>query len=91
MARAAIICTVQSKYIPMVLIEQSPRKLWEKPANKNRSKCTASVHALGNRLSNMAVCSGTSIREFANEICTVETLLAFAVKTLIRMIRRMRY
>ena len=49
MARAAIIWAIQSNDIPMLLIKQSPRKVWEKPANKNRLKCNVSVHALGNR------------------------------------------
>lgn len=49
-------------------------------ADANKSKCTASVHTLRNRLLNLKMDQGTSIREYVNAICTIERQLAFAGK-----------
>lgn len=82
MARAAIICSIESEYVPMVAAERCPRKIWRMLADANKSKCTASVHTLRNRLLNLKMGQGTSIREFVNEICTIERQLAFAGKVI---------
>ena len=78
MARAAIICTIEPEYIPMVAGEQNARKIWQKLANDNKPKCVASIHTLRKRLLNMSMGHGTTIREFANEICNIERQLSFA-------------
>ena len=82
MARAMIICGIEAEFIPMVAAEQNPRKVWKLLADANNSKCTASIHTLRNRLLNMRMEQGTTIREFANAICTIERELAFAGKTI---------
>lgn len=77
-ARAAIICTIEPEFIPMVAGEKDPRKVWQKLARANKSKCVASVHTLRKRLLNIKMGHGTTIREFVNEICKIERQLAFA-------------
>lgn len=72
MARAAIIYTIESEYIPMVAIQQGPGKIWRKLANANKSKCVASVHTLRRRLMNMEMGKAATVREFVNEICAIE-------------------
>ena len=80
MELAATICSIESEYIPMVAAERDPIKVWKMLADANKSKCTASVHTLQNRLLNLKMAQGMSIRQFVNEICTIERQLAFAGK-----------
>lgn len=80
MARAAIICSVETEYVPMIAGTKDPKEMWDMLADSNKSKCTASVHTLRNRLLNIRMDQGMTIRSYVNEICTLERQLAFAGK-----------
>lgn len=80
MARAAIICSIEAEYVPMVAADRDPQVIWDKLADMHKSKCTASIHTLRSRLLNLRMEQGTSIRAFVNEICTIERQLSFAGK-----------
>ena len=78
--RATIICTIEPEYISVVAGEGDPKVMWTKLADANKSKCTASLHTLRNKLLNMSMHSGETIREYVNRLCTIERQLAFAGK-----------
>ena len=80
MVRSAIICSLEPEYVPMVAAERDPKEIWNKLADMHKSKCTASVHSLRNRLLNIKMDQSASIRAFVNEICSIERQLAFAGK-----------
>ncbi len=80
MARAAIICSIESEYVPMVAGVDDPKVIWDKLDDADKSKCTASSHTLRNRLMNVKMTQGMTIRSYVNEICTIKRQLAFAGK-----------
>ncbi len=80
MAWAAFICNIESEYVSMIAFEQDPKLMWDTLADANKSKCTAYIYTLRNRLMNSKMTQGMSNRSFANEICSIERQLAFGGK-----------
>lgn len=63
-----------------LLGEKDPRAIWDMLGYANKSKCKAAVHTLRNRLINIKMDQGMSVRSYVNKICTLERQLAFAGK-----------
>lgn len=80
MARAAIICSIEAEYVPMISCEQDTNKMWQMLDDAHKSKCTVSVHTLRNRIFNIQMGEGSMVRAYVNEICTIEHQLAFVGK-----------
>ena len=78
--RATIICTIEPEYIPMIAGDRDPKVMWTKLADANKSNCIASIHTLRNKLLNISMIEGESIRSYVNRLCTIERQLAFAGK-----------
>ena len=75
-----IICSIEPEYVPMIVDQKDPREVWKKLPDATKSRCTASVHTLRNRLFNLRMSAGMMIWESVNEICTIQRQLLFAGK-----------
>lgn len=64
--RAEVLCSVESEYVPMILSERDPKRMWDKSSDAHKSKCTASVHTLRNRLLDIRTSQGFTIRAYVN-------------------------
>ncbi len=82
MVRTAIICSLESDYMAIEAAHGDPEVMSEKLAGMHKSKCTASVHTISNRLLNIKMERSASIRLFLNEICNIELQLAFSGKVI---------
>ena len=70
-ARAMITCCIEAEFGPMVAAKPDPKEVWNALANSNRSKRSASMQ-ICNTLLNMRMGQEISIRNFLNEICTIQ-------------------
>ena len=75
---ATLLCTIESKFVPVVLGKTEPKEIWDTLEHMHRSKCLASVHTLRSKLMTLKMGFGSSIRRFANEICAIENKHLFA-------------
>lgn len=75
---ATLLCTIDAKYVELIMDKENPYEMWQTLEKSHKSKCAASQHTLRNRLMNLQMKSSSTIREFANEICSLENELSYA-------------
>ena len=76
---ATLLCTIYAKYVELIMDNDSPYEMWQTLEKSHKSKCAASQQTLRNKLMNIQMKSSSSIRDFANEICSLENELSYAV------------
>ena len=77
-ARAIILCNVDISILPLIMKNQSPQEIRVALENVRKSKDLAVKQVLSAKLLSLRITKVQTIRQFANEICLLETELSYA-------------
>ena len=72
----------EPEFVPIILGQKAPREVWKKLADADWIELYGIRATLRNRLLNLRMSVGMTIREFVNEICTIERQISFSGKVI---------
>ena len=73
MCRAVILCSIESKYVPIVAMKSGPKEMWETLKETHKSKCVASKHTMRRKLNFIKMGRNESIRDLQIESAQLKT------------------